>query len=142
MKTVAMSCPKCNASIDAETKFCSHCGTAVVIDDEAMRMKYTYQQVDDARIREADVQEKIRLKELEIELIKLQHETQQKKTVQRAKLFVLSFMSVAVIAISLLFIVFYEKIGLGDDPSITMVGFVLILVWLIVLPKALRNLKE
>lgn len=142
MKTVAMNCPKCNASLNIDMKFCSHCGTPVVIDDEAMRMKYTYQQVDDARIREADVQEKIRLKELEIELVKLQHETQQRKNLQRTKLFVLSFVSVAVIAIALLFIVFYEKIGLGDDPSISMVGFVLILVWLIILPKALRNLKE
>ena len=79
MKVVANNCPNCQAPIDERSRFCSHCGTQIEVADEAVHMKYTYQKVDDARIKEADVREKIRLKELEIEALKLQSEIQQKK---------------------------------------------------------------
>jgi len=40
---------------------------------------YTYRKIDDARIREADVHESIRLKELEIELEKTKNELKKEK---------------------------------------------------------------
>ena len=71
----------------------------VAIDDDSQKMKYTYQQVDDARIREADVHEAVRLKEIELELFKLQDETKQKKI----NLFALFIMIVIAISTPIIF---------------------------------------
>ena len=98
MKFIVKECPKCHAPIEEQSRFCSHCGTAVLLDDEATRSKYTYQKVDDARIREADVKEKIRLKELEIEHMKLQDEIHQRKqTLQMRLALVISFFAVLLV---------------------------------------------
>ena len=80
MKATAMMCPNCGSPVDAQNKFCPQCGTPIVIDDNAHKLQYTYQKVDDARIREADVRETVRLKELELELFKLKNHAQQKRT--------------------------------------------------------------
>ena len=79
MKAISLKCPNCNSSIDASCKFCAQCGAPITIDDDAQKLKYTYQKVDDARIREADVHESVRLKEIELELFKLHDEAKQKK---------------------------------------------------------------
>lgn len=71
----------------------------VAIDDDSQKLKYTYQQVDDARIREADVHEAVRLKEIELELFKLQDETKQKKI----NLFALFIMIVIAISTPIIF---------------------------------------
>jgi len=81
-KYISMKCSGCGANLnvasDREVFFCEFCGQKHFLKDENHH-KYTYRKVDDARIREADVREAIRLKELEIELLRLQNETRQKR---------------------------------------------------------------
>ena len=66
---VTFVCPNCNGALDLDLKegitsvFCPYCGQKFLIDDEAT--VYSYR--DEARIREAEVEKLIRLKELEIE---------------------------------------------------------------------------
>jgi len=136
MKMVSFSCPKCQAPLDENSRFCSHCGTPVEKDDEATRLQYTYQEVDDARIREADVREKIRLKELEIELLKLQDESRHKK----ASL----WMRVGVVFGFLLFLCLLVLVMVTNSGSdIMATSFILCLFALVIaaviIPKAFKN---
>ena len=101
-----------------------------------MSMKYTYQKVDDARIREADVREKIRLKELEIEALKLQSEVQQKNSILKMKLIVLFGFFIALIVIFLSGAL--NKYNTTASPS-SLLSVVLMVVMAIVLPKVFRN---
>ena len=134
MKLVAKECPKCHAPIDSQSRFCSHCGTSMLFDDEAARSKYTYQEVDDARIKEADVKETIRLKELEIEQLKLQDEIQQRKqTLQMKLVLVLSFF--AILFVLLLLYVF------SPDDNYMALSFVIIIAMCIILPRFFRKPK-
>ncbi|MBE5780059.1 MAG: zinc ribbon domain-containing protein [Clostridiales bacterium] len=94
MKMIALTCPQCHAELAENGKFCPYCGTRVFMEDEALRVKYTYESVDNARIREADVQEKIRLKELEIEHLKLQEQTERKRILMKAKVIIFLLMVV------------------------------------------------
>ena len=69
IKMIAVQCPQCSANLNIEdgrkSCFCTYCGTKIMIDDGSAT--YTYRKVDEARIKEAEIDEKIRLKELEIE---------------------------------------------------------------------------
>ena len=76
IKLFVVKCPECGAHLDVEEGrrqlFCSYCGAKVIISNEN---EYIYREVDEARIVEAEVNERIRLKELEIEAAKrAQHE--------------------------------------------------------------------
>lgn len=68
-KMRSVKCPSCNANTSCDPGlafcFCSYCGAQIALDDRSTR--HTYRQIDDARIREAEVAELVRLKELEIE---------------------------------------------------------------------------
>lgn len=59
-----IECPNCGGSITMDTdspiKFCSFCGKQVLVDDGVQRIKIT----DDAKIKRAEVSERIRLEEL------------------------------------------------------------------------------
>lgn len=70
MKIISLKCPECGADIDIEEGhkqcFCKYCGTKILIDD-GRSTTHTYHKVDEARLKEAEVDELIRLKELEIE---------------------------------------------------------------------------
>ena len=69
VKVISFKCPDCSAnlSVDGELKqcFCQYCGAKILIDDGSTIHKY--HKIDEARIKEAEVKELIRLKELEIE---------------------------------------------------------------------------
>ena len=134
MKFVAKECPKCHAPLQEQSRFCSHCGTAVLFDDEASRSKYTYQEVDDARIREADVKENIRLKELEIEQMKLQDEIQQRKQTMQMKL-VLMLAFFAILFVLLLLYVF------SLDDNYMALSFLILIAMCIILPRIFRKPK-
>lgn len=68
VKIISLKCPECNANISIEKDrkycFCQYCGTKIIIDDGST--VHTYRKIDDARIKEAEVKEAVRLKELEI----------------------------------------------------------------------------
>ena len=74
MRIISLKCPECNANLaienDRKQCFCQYCGTKITIDDGSIT--HTYRKVDEARIREADVKENIRLRELAIEAKKLE----------------------------------------------------------------------
>ena len=66
---VSLKCPECNAALAIEEGrkhcFCQYCGTKILIDDGSTT--HTYRKIDEARIKEAEVRERIRLKELSLE---------------------------------------------------------------------------
>lgn len=137
MKIVSANCPNCQAALRADSRFCSHCGTPVIVDDEATRVKYTYQEVDDARIKEADVRENIRLRELEIELLKLQNESRHKKDSLRLRIAVLAFFLLV-----LLVLIVGMLTAPGDDIFVScfLLGGLALIIAAIIIPKTFKNL--
>lgn len=80
VRLLAVKCPECGAKLDIEEGrkqlFCSFCGAKVLATNDN---EYIYRKVDEARIKEAEIRETIRLKELEMEDSKLkQHESLRK----------------------------------------------------------------
>ena len=65
---VSVKCPECNAVLSIEKNrnmaFCSYCGAKIMMNNEN---EHIYRQIDEARIREVELEQMIRLKELEIE---------------------------------------------------------------------------
>jgi hypothetical protein len=68
MKVVSMHCTNCGATVSIESKFCAQCGAPIVVDDGTKRSEHIIHHFDEARIREAESKELIRLKELELEI--------------------------------------------------------------------------
>ena len=66
---VAMTCPKCNASIQApagqNTCYCTYCGSQLLLDDGSATV--TYRTVDETKIRELEAKSALEMKRLEIE---------------------------------------------------------------------------
>ena len=67
----AVKCPDCGATLDIEEGrkqlFCSFCGANVIVTNEN---EYIYREIDEARIKEAEIEQAIRIKELEMEQLK------------------------------------------------------------------------
>ena len=86
MKIIGVHCPYCGGAVkfdvDAGQKscFCVHCGQQIILDDEVMRTEHVERHIDEARIHEADVNERIRLKELELQVIEQKGKERSKKT--------------------------------------------------------------
>ena len=63
MKLVELKCPNCGASfqadVDQEVCFCTYCGTKSMIDNGTIHI------IDEAKIREAEANEKVKLAEIE-----------------------------------------------------------------------------
>ena len=72
MKVIGVHCPYCGGNIkfdlDSGRKhcFCVHCGQQILLDDEVIRTEYREVKVDEARIKEADVQAQIELEKLKV----------------------------------------------------------------------------
>ena len=69
MKLYQLKCPSCNSTLTVEEGrnllFCQYCGTRIALDDGVQRTEYTLR--DEAKIREAEAYERVRMKELELE---------------------------------------------------------------------------
>ncbi len=67
MKTVKLTCNNCGANLDIKDKiaFCSYCGTKLVVDDETITVHHIHTRRDEARIKDGERKERVRLKELE-----------------------------------------------------------------------------
>ena len=65
---VSVKCPECGADLSIEEgrefAFCSYCGTKVLMSNEN---EHIYRNIDEARIREAETERMIRMRELELE---------------------------------------------------------------------------
>jgi uncharacterized membrane protein YvbJ len=140
MKVLTLTCPQCGGNLAENSKFCPCCGTPVMVDDSSAKQKITYQQVDDARIREADVHEKIRLKELEIEYLKMQTETQQKKTAQRAKVLVAVLLVMIWAGLIIGSVVIKDEYG-NPDSGLAVLSLFMLPVICIVIPLLFRTKK-
>ena len=66
---IAMTCPKCGASIQQQegrdVAYCSYCGTKLLVDDGSA--KVTYRTVDEARIRELEIEQERERRRTELE---------------------------------------------------------------------------
>ena len=113
MKIISLKCPECDAPVTIEEGhkqcYCKYCTT------------YTYRNVDAARIREAEINGEIRLKELEIE----QEERRHKRKNNRIKVIVTIIMAV----VSILFL-------LANSEMAQAIGFALdaAILWLWIVP--------
>lgn len=63
-----VNCPECGANLSIEEGrekvFCSYCGAQIIITNEN---EHIYRHVDEARIREAEINKTLELKRLELE---------------------------------------------------------------------------
>ena len=68
LQFIAVKCPECAADLSIEegrtTAYCTYCGAKIMINNEN---EYIYRRVDEARIREAEIERELMLKELEIQ---------------------------------------------------------------------------
>ena len=77
MKLIELKCPNCGADIQVDEGrsycFCTYCGAKAMIDDGATRI------IDEAKIREAEAMEKIKLAEANLEMEKFKAEQEEKR---------------------------------------------------------------
>jgi len=68
VQVVTLTCPHCNATLTIddgrETCFCSYCGTLVKVVNEN---EYVIRHVDEAKIRHAEIERDVQMKQLEID---------------------------------------------------------------------------
>lgn len=68
VQLIAVKCPACGADINVENtrefSFCTYCGTKILMNNEN---EHIYRNIDEARIKEAETDRMIRLRELELE---------------------------------------------------------------------------
>ena len=68
IKFIAVKCPECGATLDVEQGrtqlFCSFCGAKVIVSNTNERV---YRKIDEARIKEAETEQAIRMRELQLE---------------------------------------------------------------------------
>lgn len=67
IKITSIKCPDCGASLSVEEGreklFCSYCGSKIIVTNEN---EYIYRHIDEAKIKEAEVNKAVELKKLEI----------------------------------------------------------------------------
>ena len=139
MKMIALKCPECGASLKIEEGrtqcFCQYCGTQILLDDE--RKIYEYRTIDEARIREAESWETIRLKELEIK---------EKAMNAKSKAGCLKIAASAILAVlGILFMAigFIGGDASGDpDSGIYMLGFIGLFCFIGLMLMCTRNNKD
>lgn len=96
MKLISLTCPNCNANLDNIDPsrpfcYCQYCGTKIALDDGTIRKEtHIY---DEAKIKETESKELLRLKEMEIEREreKEDKETGKKLVIAAVGIFVLAF---------------------------------------------------
>lgn len=68
INTISVKCPNCDATLEIEEgrrqAFCTYCGAKIIINNEN---EYVYRRIDEAKVRQAETDRMIRLKELELE---------------------------------------------------------------------------
>lgn len=73
------TCPNCSATLsfsdDRDFGFCEYCGTKILLDD----YRSTQRIIDDAKIKQVEVEKEIRLKELALQEARYNRETKEKE---------------------------------------------------------------
>lgn len=103
MKFIKLKCPSCNASLEINESivFCKYCGAKLLLDDEAKNVNFTYRKIDEARIKENERKENIKLKELEYQEKEKEREHKQQKG---ALIALCSIMAVCFIVLAILLV--------------------------------------
>ena len=70
MKILSFKCPECHAILKVEDEirsvtFCQYCGAKIILDDESQTI--VHREIDDARIKEAEAYERVKMAELNAE---------------------------------------------------------------------------
>lgn len=109
MKLVKLKCEGCGAILKVNEELkkvtCNYCGTEFFVDDGST--KHTYRKIDEARIKEAEVSEKIKLKELELEEKKI-------KSKEKSKEFKIK---ISIVLVIIMIIGWFLGDASGDDDS-------------------------
>ena len=123
VKIISLKCPECGADISIEEGhkqcFCQYCGAKIMIDDGSTT--HTYRKVDEARIKEAEVDKLIRLKELEIK---------QKEAERKGKIKILKIKAVLLLVFTGAIVIIFGQ--LRDYAMLEMCGLFPIIVALFV----------
>lgn len=123
MKVISLKCPECNANISVEGErkycFCQYCGTKIMFDDGSTT--HTYRKVDEARIREADVKENIRLRELMLEERKLA-EKEKNKALKIKISIILGVIGIVLTGIGLMGGAATDSIGVAGLAALAVLG--------------------
>ena len=127
IKMVSVKCPECNASLSIEEErkqcFCQYCGTKIIVDDDSIT--HTYRKVDEARIKEAEANESIRLRELMFEEKK--YADKKKEKAFKVKMSVI----LGIVGSILLVIGFLGGEATGNsDSGIYMLSFIGMFAWI------------
>lgn len=70
LEVISVKCPECGADLSEdvsggrETVFCRYCGTKILLSNEN---EHIYRNIDEARIREAELERDLRIREMELE---------------------------------------------------------------------------
>lgn len=79
VKLISLKCPECSSVLSdikdgQKIYYCPYCGAKIYIGDDNKEIIRTYRKVDEARIKEAEVNKEVRLKELELEKVQLERD--------------------------------------------------------------------
>lgn len=118
MKLLSLKCPECNANLNLNIEksqkyfFCQYCGSKILIYDGAT--SHTYRKIDEARIKESETHEKIRLKELSFEEMRLKLKEKQRKSAENAQRLKTVLIAIFIIAILICLYIGYSNLGTSD----------------------------
>lgn len=132
MKLTAVVCPNCGAKIQVKEGtpfcFCTYCGTQIHLDDGSTT--HTYREVDEARIKEAELEAMLKMKKLEMA------EKRRQDCKKAAKYLGLAIAGIGLLA--LLISIFNSTVALALGAVVAMLG-----LWeLILLLSSVINTEE
>ena len=125
MKLISLKCPECNAKLDVEEGrkqvYCTYCGTKILLDNEN---ETVHRRIDDAKIKRAEADASVKLKELEIK------EYQMHQSNRRRKIRTILSVSLLLVGLSILLSDLFLKLG-GQKKNFSTIGYVGIFIVII-----------
>lgn len=122
-------CPSCGASIDIDNKdheigSCPYCGAKVMLDD----YRSSHHIVDEARIKEAEAEQVVRLKELEIEEM-------DRARIRKGRLIAYGLLLLAIIVTVIIY-------AINNDPGMMAILMLEIIGIVIIAVKSMKQSKK
>lgn len=122
-------CPSCGASLDIDSKdhevgSCPYCGAKVMLDD----YRSSHHIVDEARIKEAETEQVVRLKELEIEEM-------DRARIRKGRLIAYGLLLLAIIVTVIIY-------AINNDPGMMAILMLEIIGIVIIAVKSMKQSKK